>query len=104
MATSFWGEGNIGSMPDFKEFPNGNEEPRRLLRLNVYFDLRFSCLSLFFTCYLFFGQIIIESQSRASHKNAILRPPKSAGAQILSNVKPNNLKLLAAFNNNSTSL
>jgi len=38
MATSFWGEGNIGTKPEFKEFPNGNEEPRRLLRLNVYFD------------------------------------------------------------------
>lgn len=31
-------EGNIGSKPEFKEFPNGNKEPRRLLRLNVYFD------------------------------------------------------------------
>lgn len=31
-------EGNIGSTPEFKEFPNGNKEPRRLLRLNVYFD------------------------------------------------------------------
>lgn len=31
-------EGNIGSAPEFKEFPNGNKEPRRLLRLNVYFD------------------------------------------------------------------
>ena len=32
------GEGNIGSKPEFKEFSNGNDEPRRLLRLNVYFD------------------------------------------------------------------
>ncbi|AZC39404.1 single-stranded DNA-binding protein [Pseudomonas chlororaphis] len=31
-------EGNIGSAPEFKEFPNGNKEPRRLLRINVYFD------------------------------------------------------------------
>lgn len=31
-------EGNIGSAPEFREFPNGNKEPRRLLRLNVYFD------------------------------------------------------------------
>lgn len=38
MATSFWGEGNIGTKPEYKEFPNGNKEPRRLLRLNVYFD------------------------------------------------------------------
>ena len=38
MSTHFYGEGNIGSTPDFREFPNGNNEPRRLLRLNVYFD------------------------------------------------------------------
>lgn len=38
MSTRFYGEGNIGSAPEFKEFPNGNDEPRRLLRLNVYFD------------------------------------------------------------------
>lgn len=39
MATSFWGEGNIGSAPEVREFANGNGgEPRRLLRLNVYFD------------------------------------------------------------------
>ncbi len=38
MSTRFQGEGNIGSAPDYKEFPNGNEQPRRLLRLNVYFD------------------------------------------------------------------
>jgi single-strand DNA-binding protein len=24
--------------PEYREFPNGNDEPRRLLRLNVYFD------------------------------------------------------------------
>ncbi|WP_367576175.1 hypothetical protein [Cupriavidus sp. DF5525] len=28
----------MGSAPDYREFPNGNHEPRRLLRLNVYFD------------------------------------------------------------------
>jgi len=38
MSTYFSGEGNIGSAPEYKEFPNGNEEPRRLLRLNLYFD------------------------------------------------------------------
>ena len=38
MSTRFTGEGNIGSVPEFHEFPQGNEEPRRLLRLNVYFD------------------------------------------------------------------
>eukprot|EP01132_Coremiostelium_polycephalum_P021947 gene21947-26051_t len=31
-------EGNIGSAPEFKEFPNGNKDPRRLMRANVYFD------------------------------------------------------------------
>jgi len=38
MSTYFSGEGNIGSAPEYREFPNGNDEPRRLLRLNVYFD------------------------------------------------------------------
>jgi len=38
MSTHFIGEGNIGSAPEYREFPNGNEEPRRLLRLNVFFD------------------------------------------------------------------
>ncbi|HFH3285695.1 single-stranded DNA-binding protein [Pseudomonas aeruginosa] len=38
MSTFFLGEGNIGSAPEFQEFNSGNEEPRRLLRLNVYFD------------------------------------------------------------------
>ncbi len=38
MSTHFYGEGNIGSAPDFREFANGNDEPNRLLRLNVYFD------------------------------------------------------------------
>lgn len=38
MSTHFSGEGNIGSAPEYREFPNGNDEPSRLLRLNVYFD------------------------------------------------------------------
>jgi single-strand DNA-binding protein len=38
MSTRFYGEGNIGSAPDYREFPNDNDEPHRLLRLNVYFD------------------------------------------------------------------
>ncbi|WP_022960735.1 single-stranded DNA-binding protein [Halopseudomonas pelagia] len=38
MSTHFSGEGNIGSDPEFDEYPNGNEEPRRVLRLNVFFD------------------------------------------------------------------
>lgn len=38
MSTFFVGEGNIGSAPEFQEFASGNDEPRRLLRLNVYFD------------------------------------------------------------------
>lgn len=38
MSTHFYGEGNIGSAPEYREFPNGNDEPRGLLRLNVYFD------------------------------------------------------------------
>lgn len=38
MSTHFIGEGNIGSAPEHFEFPQGNDEPRRLLRLNVYFD------------------------------------------------------------------
>ena len=35
MSTFFVGEGNIGSAPEFQEFASGNDEPRRLLRLNV---------------------------------------------------------------------
>lgn len=35
MGTSVDWEGNIGSVPEFKEFANGNKDPRRLLRLNV---------------------------------------------------------------------
>ena len=39
MGTSVQGwEGNIGSTPEFKEFANGNKDPRRLMRANVYFD------------------------------------------------------------------
>ena len=38
MSTHFVGEGNIGSAPDYREFQNGSDEPRWLLRLNVYFD------------------------------------------------------------------
>lgn len=38
MGTAVVWEGNIGSVPEFKEFPNGNKDPRRLCRLNVYFD------------------------------------------------------------------
>ena len=28
MSTHFLGEGNIGSAPEYREFPNGNDEPR----------------------------------------------------------------------------
>ena len=38
MSTYFIGEGNIGSAPEYRAFPRDNAEPRRLLRLNVYFD------------------------------------------------------------------
>ncbi|MGP3508423.1 single-stranded DNA-binding protein [Paracidovorax citrulli] len=38
MSTHFLGEGIIGTPPKFDEYPNGNEEPRRVLRLDVYFD------------------------------------------------------------------
>lgn len=38
MSTFFVGEGNIGSAPDYQAFAAGNDEPRRLIRLNVYFD------------------------------------------------------------------
>lgn len=40
MSTHFFGEGNIGSPPEFHQFPNNKDdsEPHRLLRLNVYFD------------------------------------------------------------------
>ncbi|TBU88459.1 single-stranded DNA-binding protein [Phytopseudomonas dryadis] len=38
MSTHFFNEGNIGAAPEFHEYQNGNEEPRRVLRLSVYFD------------------------------------------------------------------
>ncbi|MGL4667076.1 MAG: single-stranded DNA-binding protein [Saezia sp.] len=38
MSTYFNGEGNIGSNPEFRVFPNGNDEPKTMMRLNVYFD------------------------------------------------------------------
>lgn len=38
MSTRFFGEGNIGSPPEYRVFSKGNDEPRTLLRLNVYFD------------------------------------------------------------------
>ncbi len=38
MSTFFIGEGNIGSKPQFRVFPNGNDEPRKMMRLNVRFD------------------------------------------------------------------
>lgn len=38
MSTEFRGEGNIGSAPEYREFPTDEEEPDRLLRLSVYFD------------------------------------------------------------------
>jgi single-strand DNA-binding protein len=38
MSTYFVGEGNIGSAPEVREFAKGNDEPRLLLKLNVYFD------------------------------------------------------------------
>lgn len=39
MSTRFDNEGNIGSAPEYHEFPNGEgEEPDRMLRVSVYFD------------------------------------------------------------------
>lgn len=38
MSTFFIGEGNIGSAPEFQDFSSGEDGPKRLLRLNVYFD------------------------------------------------------------------
>jgi single-strand DNA-binding protein len=38
MSTEFRGEGNIGSAPEYREFPMDEGEPDRLLRLSVYFD------------------------------------------------------------------
>ena len=38
MATPVFWEGNMGSAPEHRSFPNGNNPPRQLLRLNVMFD------------------------------------------------------------------
>lgn len=38
MTTRFISTGNIGTAPEFREFAHDNDEPRRLLKLNVYFD------------------------------------------------------------------
>ncbi len=39
MSTHFSGEGNIGSAPEFHEYHNGNEEPRRVLRLSAQYHI-----------------------------------------------------------------
>lgn len=39
MSTRFDNEGNLGSAPEYHEFPNGDgEEPDRMLRVSVFFD------------------------------------------------------------------
>jgi len=38
MSTLFLAEGNIGSAPEYREFTDPEDGPRRLIRLNVYFD------------------------------------------------------------------
>ena len=38
MGTAVVWEGNIGSAPDYKRFQKDNQDPRHLLRLNVFFD------------------------------------------------------------------
>lgn len=38
MSTYFVGTGNVGAKPEFRVFPQGNDEPRKLLKLNVRFD------------------------------------------------------------------
>lgn len=38
MSTFFIGTGNVGAEPELKTFPQGNESPRKMLRLNVRFD------------------------------------------------------------------
>ncbi|MDR6680245.1 single-stranded DNA-binding protein [Pseudomonas oryzihabitans] len=38
MGTAVNWEGNIGSDPEYRKIQKGNNEPRHLLRLNVYFD------------------------------------------------------------------
>ncbi len=38
MGTSVNWEGNIGNAPEHRSFANGNQQPRQMLRLNVFFD------------------------------------------------------------------
>lgn len=38
MGTSVVWEGNVGNAPEHRSFPNGNKDPRQMLRLNVFFD------------------------------------------------------------------
>lgn len=38
MSTYFIGTGNVGGEAEFRVFPQGNDEPRKMLRLNVRFD------------------------------------------------------------------
>ena len=38
MSTLFLAEGNIGSAPEYREFTDPEDGPRRLIRLSVYFD------------------------------------------------------------------
>lgn len=38
MSTYFVGTGNLGAGAEFRVFPQGNDEPRKMLRLNVHFD------------------------------------------------------------------
>lgn len=38
MSTFFLGEGNLGSNAEYHMVPMGNDEPRHVLRMNIYFD------------------------------------------------------------------
>lgn len=38
MSTFFLGEGNLGSNAEYQMVPMGNDEPRHVLRMNIYFD------------------------------------------------------------------
>lgn len=38
MGTSVNWEGNIGNAPEYRSFANGNQPPRQMVRLNVFFD------------------------------------------------------------------
>jgi single-strand DNA-binding protein len=38
MSNQFLGEGNIGVEPEVKQFQSGNNDPRFLVKLSVYFD------------------------------------------------------------------